>query len=139
MLFIGINGCILLRDKDGTRLDIADNQLTASDPNLLSSRDEEYFEIVGYGELEINVSNRNLNLINSKDNNVYLKFAVFYDDELLYSTKLIEPGKMEQYDVYSNLDAGKHTLTYSIDVIDMKTKVTTWSGIKQEQEIFIKK
>lgn len=138
ILLLGIKACSISKGNKNI-LDISENQIEANDPNLLSSSDNEYFEIVGYGQLEINENNKNINLINPSDNMVYLKFEVFNNDNLLHTTKLIQPGKMEQYDIYSILDAGKHTLTYSIDVVDIKTQSTTWSGIKQKQEILIKK
>jgi len=76
-------------------------------------------------------------LINSSENNVYLSFDVLYKDESLYKTGLISPGQMEQYNIYNKLDAGQHTLTYSINVYDTNENIL-WSGIQQEQEILIK-
>ncbi len=137
ILLIAFSICFLLRRRNVISLDISNRQISATNPNLYASNDNEYFELLGYGELQIDENNKNINLINTDGNNVYLKFSVIYDDNVLYETELIEPGKMEQYDIYSNLNAGKYTLTYSIDVIDMNTSKTTWSGIKQQQDINI--
>ena len=119
--------------------EVSSSQLDASNPNLTKSDDDQYFELVGFGQLEINKDNPYINLINPSENSVYLRFDVIYNDNVLYSTKLIEPGKMEQYDIYSCLDAGEHTITYSINVYDLIDKSPLWTGIEQEQEIQIKK
>lgn len=122
-----------------TPLEVSNNQMDAKKPNLNKNDKDEYFELVGYGQLEINKSNPYINLINPSENSVYLSFDVIYNDESLYSTKLIEPGKMEQYDIYSCLDAGEHTLDYVINVYDLVDKKPLWAGINQEQQLIVKK
>lgn len=141
VILIAIGGIVLIVNSNSATdniLEISRSQIDASDPERTNSTDEGYFELVGFGQLELNDSNRNLNLINPSENSVYLSFDVIYNDDVLYQTKLIEPGKMEQYDVYSHLDAGKHTITYSINVYDINDQTPLWKGIKQEQEIIIK-
>lgn len=118
--------------------EVSSSQLDASNPNLTKSDDDQYFELVGFGQLEINKDNPYINLINPSENSVYLRFDVVYNDEKIHKTNLIEPGKMEQYDIYSCLDAGEHTITYSIDVYDLKDKQLLWPGIQQEQELIVK-
>ena len=137
LLLLGICFFILYKKPKTTSIGFSDNEVDAQTPNLSSKANDDYFEIVGFGQLEISKDNPNVNLINSSENNVYLSFDVFYNDELLYSSKLISPGKMEQYNVYSNLNAGQYTLTYSINVYDINENVL-WSGIQQEQEILIR-
>ena len=122
-----------------TKFELSNNQIDANNPNLINKVDDQYFELVGFGRLEINNDNRNLNLINPSNNTVYLSFDVIYDNESLYQTKFIEPGKMEVFDIYSCLNAGEHTITYSINVYDLVDQKPLWTGIKQEQEIIIKK
>ena len=122
-----------------TKFELSNNQIDANNPNLINKVDDQYFELVGFGRLEINNDNRNLNLINPSNNTVYLSFGVIYDNESLYQTKFIEPGKMEVFDIYSCLNAGEHTITYSINVYDLVDQKPLWTGIKQEQEIIIKK
>lgn len=117
---------------------IATNQTNAENPKLNTTSEQDYFELQGFGLLEINESNRFLNLINPKGNKVYLSYKVLNGDNVLFTTELIEPGKMIQFDVYSCLHAGEYTLTYSIDVYDISTKAILWSGIKQEQDLLIK-
>ena len=136
-IMICISLIILLRNK--IDLSVSNSQVDAAMPNLKNTAENEYFELMGFGKLEINETNPYLNLINTSDNKVYLSFDVIYNDNVLYSTKLIEPGKMEQYDIYSCLDAGEHTITYSINVYDLIDKSPLWTGIEQEQEIQIKK
>jgi len=130
--------CLFNDRNDLQALEISKNQINAQNPSLTNSCDDEYFELVGFGKLELNYTNQNLNLINPSENRVYLSFDVIYNDKTLYSTGLIEPGKMEQYNAYSGLDAGEHTILYSINVYDMENKNPLWTGIKQEQEIIIK-
>lgn len=140
VVLIAIAGVVLITNVNNSDniLEISNNQVEAKNPERTNSTDEDYFELVGFGQLELNENNRNLNLINPSENSVYLSFDVIYNDDVLYQTKLIEPGKMEQYDVYSCLDAGKHTITYSINVYDINDQTPLWKGIKQEQEIVIK-
>ena len=76
---------------------------------------------------------------NLSDNEVYLSFDVFDNDELIYESKLIEPGNMEELDIYSRLNAGEHTLIYSISSYELETKAVLWSGIRQNQDIYINK
>lgn len=142
VISIGVAGGYLYfsnSNKVFSPLETSSSQVIAEKPNLNSSNDDQYFELVGYGQLEINESNPYINLINPSENSVYLSFDVIYNDESLYSTKLIEPGKMEQYNIYSSLNAGEHTLDYVINVYDLIDKKPLWSGINQEQQIFIKK
>ena len=117
---------------------LSSNQMEASNPNLTNSVDDGYFELVGFGRLQLDENNQNLNLINPSENRVYLSFDVIYNDDVLYESDLIEPGKMEQYNAYGGLNAGEHTITYSINVYDIENKKPLWTGIKQKQEVIIK-
>ena len=117
---------------------LASNQENASTPNLNSTTEQSYFELQGFGQLEISISNPFINLINPKGNEVYLSYKVLDGETVLYTTELIEPGKMIQFDIYRCLDAGEHTITYSIDVYDISSNKILWSGIKQEQDLLIK-
>ena len=105
-----------------------------------NNNDESGFtEIMGYGEIKVNKDYPYIYLSNSENNGVFLSYDIFCDDKKLYSSELISPGKMETFDIYSCLDAGKHTLIYNINSYDLETHEAYWSGIKQEQEIFIEK
>lgn len=96
-----------------------------------------YTELMGFGTLTINKSNPEVYLINPESNKVNLSFDVFYEDELLYSSGLIQPGKMETFDIYSRLDAGRHTLLYSISSYEQESNAVLWSGVQQKQDIQI--
>lgn len=133
LFYIRING------KKINAMEISSNQKEAINPNLTNSIDEQYFELVGFGQLEINKDNPCINLINPENNSVYLSFNVINNSDSLYSTKLIEPGKMEQFNMYSCLDAGEHTISYLINVYDLKDMKPLWTGIEQEQKLIVKK
>ncbi|MDO4940921.1 MAG: hypothetical protein Q4E33_04435 [Erysipelotrichaceae bacterium] len=139
LMFLRARGTII---SNGTSdKTVSQNQCDIEMVNINPQDDEgidEYTELVGYGQVSISKDYPYLYLQNPQDNEVYLSFDVTYNDEVLYSSDLIEPGKMEKFDIYSCLDAGKHTLIYSISSYDLDTKETYWSGIKQEQEILIK-
>jgi len=105
----------------------------------LASTKESYTEIVGYGLITLDLEHPFIYLINPKDNDVYLSFDVYCDDVLLHTGALISPGNMECFDIYSCLNAGKHTLIYKINSYDLNTKQTYWKGINQKQDIQINK
>ena len=94
---------------------------------------------MGFGRLELDYDYPNVYLINPSDNDVYLSFDVMNNDEIIYQSGLIEPGKMEEFNAYSCLNAGEHTLVYSISSYDLQSKAVLWSGIRQNQEILIRK
>ena len=124
----------IISDKDvsGSQSDI--------DLDLNHSQNEDVFtELMGFGTLEITEDYPNIYLVNPEDNDVYLSFDVIYNDEVLYTSGLIEPGKMEAYDIFSRLDAGRHELMYSITSYELDSKTVLWSGIQQNQEILIRK
>lgn len=126
--------------KPTTNREISNTQQEASFPNAnVSDSETAYTEIIGFGQLTLSKINPNINLINSEENDVYLSFDVFYNNELIYQSGLIEPGKMEQANIYELLDAGEYTLTYSIGSYDLKTKEVYWTGIQQKQEIIVNK
>ena len=141
LILLVVTACSFFKNKENLpaqTTSIDNNQLDIKQPDLKSKNDESYFELQGFGQLTIDINNPYVNLINPEGNDVYLTFDVLYGDNVLFQTELIEPGKMIQFDVYRSLDAGEHTLTYSIDVYDKTTNNVLWSGIKQEQDILIK-
>ena len=128
------NKNILVTDRE-----VSDKQNTLHMPENHKSNEDEYTELIGFGLLEINKENPFVYLMNPSDNEVYLSFDVFDNDELIYESKLIEPGNMEELDIYSRLNAGEHTLVYSISSYELETKAVLWSGIRQNQDIYINK
>lgn len=76
-------------------------------------------------------------LKNDESNHVYLQFKVFVNENQLYSSDLIEPGKMEKLDIYSLLSKGNHKLEYQITSYSLDEKEILLSGIKQLKDITI--
>ena len=128
------NDRLITADKD-----VSDIQSEISYDLNHTQDSDAYTELMGFGQLEINSDFPDVYLINPQDNDVYLSFDVIYDDETLYQSGLIEPGKMEKFDIFSRLDAGRHELIYSISSYDLGSKALLWSGIRQNQEILINK
>ena len=133
----------LLIRGDGSNIFISDKEVSENQSEINLDidhhKEEGYTEVMGFGCLDIDKDCPFIYLINPEDNEVYLSFDVYKDEDMLYSSDLIEPGMMEEFNIYECLNAGKHTLTYSIASYDMKNKALLWSGIKQKQEISITK
>ena len=104
-----------------------------------SNEDEGFTEIVGYGEISLYPDYPFIYLVNPANNTVYLKFDVIYRDQVLYTSGLISPGMMESFNVVNVLGAGKHSLTYEISTYDLDTRERLMTGIKQNQDVYIKK
>ena len=120
-----------------------DQQLSTSqsaiDIPVKESKEDSYTEIIGYGTLEIDYDYPYVYLQNPSENDVYMSFDVQYNGNTLYSSGLIAPGNMEQFNVFRCLDAGQHMLTYIISTYDMQNRNVLWSGIQQNQNVLIKK
>ena len=121
------------------QMKVSDHQRDYIDPMEEKEEEEAYTELMGFGCLELDENEPFIYLINPPDNSVYLHYEVFCEGHRLYQSGLIEPGKMEDFDAYGNLDAGEHTLTYSISSYDLKNRSVLWSGVQQNQDILIRK
>ena len=113
------------------QMKVSETQSDYVNPLDQQQDEEAYTELMGFGCL--------IYLINPSDNEVYLSFDVLYEGRSLYKSDLIAPGKMEQFDICSVLDAGKHTLTYSISSYDLNDKKVLWAGVQQNQDVSIRK
>ena len=133
LLIKGYGRNVFISDKE-----VSENQ-SEIDLDIDHHKEEGYTEVMGFGCLDIDKDYPFIYLINPESNEVYLSFEVYKDEDMLYSSALIEPGMMEEFNIYECLNAGKHTLTYSIASYDMKNKALLWSGIKQKQDISITK
>lgn len=133
LLIKGYGRNVFISDKE-----VSENQ-SEIDLDIDHHKEEGYTEVMGFGCLDIDKDYPFIYLINPESNEVYLSFDVYKDEDMLYSSALIEPGMMEEFNIYECLNAGKHTLTYSIASYDMKNKALLWSGIKQKQDISITK
>ena len=144
ILLLSICLIFLITEKGGrnfisTEKEVSDNQ-SAIDLDFDHHESEEgYTEVMGFGCLDIDKDYPFIYLINPDGNEVYLSFDVYKDDQLLYSSDLIEPGKMIKFNIFECLNAGKHTLVYSIASYDLKNRAVLWSGINQKQDISITK
>ena len=121
------------------RMKISDRQRDYANPMDRKAEEEAYTELMGFGCLELNENEPFIYLINPPDNSVYLRYEVYCREEKLYQSGLIEPGKMEDFDAYSCLDAGEHTLTYSISSYALEDRNVLWTGVQQNQDILIRK
>ena len=116
-------------------LDIANGQQW--DGNLpqngeQSTAGSESIEIPGYAEMHLNSGNKEIQLINPKDNTVYFVYT-----SLIYESQAIEPNKMISVNLYDLLDIGEHKLSFDISTYDIVTK-SPCNGAAQEVLIFKK-
>ena len=127
------------RSSSCCELEVSETQTDYVDPTRKEKEEDAYTELMGFGCLEIDERSPFIYLINPADNEVYLSFEVNCENEKLYTSALIAPGKMEEVEVCSRLNAGEHTLTYSITSYDIDDKSILWSGVQQNQDILIRK
>ncbi|MBQ2584798.1 MAG: hypothetical protein II568_06435 [Erysipelotrichaceae bacterium] len=121
------------------QMKVSETQSDYVNPLDQQQDEETYTELMGFGCLDVDTNSPFIYLINPSDNEVYLSFDVLYEGRSLYKSDLIAPGKMEQFDICSVLDAGKHTLTYSISSYDLNDKKVLWAGVQQNQDVSIRK
>ena len=105
--------------------------------NKTSKHSNRTTRILGDDCREIDEENPYVYLRNDASNAVYLQFDIYCEDKLLYSSDLIEPGMMEEIDVYEMLKKGDHQLEYHISSYDLETKQGLLAGIKQLKQITI--
>ena len=121
-----------------TDLDVSSKQDIIHDIKP-KTEENEYTNFVGYGLLKLSKDYPNIYLVNEGNNTVYMQFDVYQDQNLIYSSALVEPGKMESVDVYHMLEAGEHDLIYLISTYDIKTKELCMTGVKQQQTVNVVK
>ncbi|MDO4501197.1 MAG: hypothetical protein Q4B60_08000 [Erysipelotrichaceae bacterium] len=85
----------------------------------------------------LNRDNPYVYLRNAESNSVYLQFDIMLSENILYSSGLIEPGMMEEIDMYDLLDPGSYEIEYRISSYKMDTLDLMLSGIRQKKEITI--
>jgi hypothetical protein len=89
--------------------DVEYNQETISIPGLAD-------------KYTVNVKNRELYLVNPKVNDVYFKYQILLNGEVIYESNHIPPNKMEKVDLYEILEAGTHDIEIMVNTIDVETK-----------------
>lgn len=116
--------------------DVSTQQDNISDPrNNTETYEGETTDIVGYGELDITESSPYVYLQNPETNTVYMQFEVSYEDETIYISDLIEPGKQERLAVYNQCENGHGVLNYQITTYDVDTRELCMASISQQQKI----
>jgi len=131
---------MLLNKQDNTiSEEVVDEQLIAQDLNELveEAKEIEFTEFFGYDSLEVNKDNPTITLRNSSNNKVLLKFEVYNNDKLIFTSEMLKPGEVTKVNVYDLLDKGEHTLEYHISSYDQLAQNLLTSDIIQKQKIVI--
>lgn len=98
----------------------------------------ESIEIPGYAEMHLSAENKEIQLINPKDNTVYFVYTIKDDDDnVIYESQAIEPNKMISVNLYDLLEVGEHKLFFAISTYDIETKAPC-NGATQEVAVFKK-
>ena len=124
-----------ISSKENHLLKVSDIQVTDEVSNKIESK--KTTKIIGDDLDYLSKNNPYIYLRNDKDNSVYLQFDVCENDEVVYSSNLIEPGKLEQINICSLLSTGEHKLVYHITSYDLESHKILLSGIKQIKNITI--
>lgn len=97
--------------------------------NPSSAASQEEIEFVGYDKLTVSKKDQIVELINPYGNTVYFKYIVSSDNEILYETKLIPPGKSVKWNAYSTLinqgfssADGEKRVTFQVSTYDINTQ-----------------
>lgn len=88
-------------------------------------------KIPGYGELRVPQGERtwNITLANPKENTCYFKYTIKVDDETLYESDFIEPGKaVREFEVSKLLDSGDYEIHLQISTYTMDDDLTQMNG-----------
>lgn len=78
-------------------------------------------QIPGYSNQVVSKANPKIQLGNPDGNDVYFVYHIYEGDDEIYTTDLIEPGHVCDWDAYGQLDEGVTTLTFTISTFDEKT------------------
>lgn len=78
-------------------------------------------QIPGYSNQVVSKANPKIPLGNPDGNDVYFVYHIYEGDDEIYTTDLIEPGHVCDWDAYGQLDEGVTTLTFTISTFDEKT------------------
>jgi len=96
---------------------------TTDDFSGLETRKEqavelEYIDVAGYANLLVYEDHQEIDLINLPENTVFQQYTIFLDDEKIFETKLIQPGKVVKWNAYETLPSGKHNVVFHISTYD---------------------
>ncbi|GFO85983.1 MULTISPECIES: hypothetical protein [Anaerostipes] len=111
---------------------VLDENAEAWDGNMNDlSGGKDGIKIPGYGELTVpkNDSTWNITLANPKDNHCYFRYTITVNDDTLYKSDLIEPGKaIKQFKVSKRLDPGDYEIYLKISTYSMDDDLTPMNG-----------
>lgn len=118
-------------------LHVSNTQVGITDEDRNKLEDDSII-LAGHGEILINSKYPYVRLENSPGNDVYLRYAVYYDNKLLVTTDLISPGMCEKFNVFNLFEAGSYTLDYYVSAFDLESRIPYWSNVNIKQKIQIK-
>lgn len=98
----------------------------------------EYIEIAGYTNLLVTADHQNIELVNTSINTVYQQYIITFNDEQLFDSKLIAPGKQVEWNAFEQLPEGKHEVQFHINTYDIKTQAPC-NGANQIVSVEVKK
>ena len=99
--------------------------------------EQENIKIPGYANLYVSEESKKIRLVNPGDNTVYLQYSILNGSEVIYESKAIKPGNMEEADLWSCLDVGEQTLTFVISTYDIETQEAC-NGASQSVVLLVK-
>ena len=112
-----------------------DGELPKSGEDTVANTDT--IEIPGYSSMVVSKEQPYVNLINSNNNTVYLKYSILKDGTEIYQTDLIRPGQMVEFNAYEELGDGKYKLEFNISSYDIDSQAPC-NGAKQLVQIEVK-
>lgn len=92
-----------------------------------------------FSKIDVNNKQPYVFLVNSDENSVYMQFKIYETDNLLWSSKLVEPGKAETLNVYKLLDEGEYELKYLITSYSLIDKSIIKEDVCVNQKINLNK
>lgn len=106
------------KDNSGEQIDSNLGDFTDLEVRQEQQVEMEYIEVAGYANLLVYDEYQTIDLINMKNNTVFQKYTILLDDEIVFETGLIPPGKVVDWNAYETLPAGKHTVIFNISTYD---------------------
>ena len=88
-------------------------------------------KIPGYGEITVPAGETTwkITLANPEENTCYFKYTIKVDDETLYESDFIEPGKaVREFEVSKLLDSGDYEIHLQISTYTMDDDLTQMNG-----------
>ena len=106
------------KDNSSEKIDTDLSEFTDLERRQEQQVEMEYIEVAGYANLLVTDEFQTIDLINMKNNTVFQKYSIYLNDEMVFETGLIPPGKVVEWNAYETLPAGKHTVFFNISTYD---------------------